>query len=81
MFHYFGLADVFLIVRQYFGGKITEVKYHSHHIVSRAYSIINMSDHYDVNLDNLVKVVAITLLHCKVTLTSLSILCSLEASH
>ena len=42
---------------------------------------MNMSDHYDVNLDNLVKVVAIRLLHCKVTLISLPILCSLEASH
>ena len=81
MSHYFGLADVFLIVRQYFGRKIIEVKYHSHHIISRIYSISNMSGHYDVNLDNLVKVVAIRLLHCKVTLTSLPVLCSLEASH
>ena len=65
MFHYFGLADVFLIVRQYFGRKSTEVKYHSHHIISRVYSIINMSNHYNVNLDNLVKVEAIRLLHLK----------------
>lgn len=46
MSHYFGLADVFLIVRQYFGRKIIEVKYHSHHIISRGHIISVIYDFY-----------------------------------
>lgn len=46
MSHYFGLADVFLIVRQYFGRKIIEVKYHSHHIISRGHIISVIYDLY-----------------------------------
>ena len=66
------LSDIFLLIRLRFwalGRKITEVN-HSHHIISHqgfmpphALSLVNL-----VNLDHLIEVVFVRLLHWKVTI-------------
>lgn len=56
-----------------------KVKYHYHHIISRVHTI-NMTSTLDVDLDHLPEVVFVSFLHHKVTLSPLSILCSLEGS-